>query len=369
MMILIISLRHDVHSLCVAYSLAKIGHRVLIWTEPNEAGTVTASVGFGTDGANLSTCGQTFAPESIDVVWMRRHAKIFSPPWVVPEDNDFVIQESNAFFRWLWGSIATKAKWLHSLTGHMSAEMKMLQIQAAQQTGLPIPETLFSNDPDAIRAFIRENERFGGSIYKTFYPMAWDEPEYIKPVHTTLVTEADFTDDEKIRAVPGIYQRRINKAFEVRSTFFGVRERSVKIDSQIAPDGAVDWRDIDSIDGYLSEYALPPDLREKCISYMQHLGIEIACFDFIVTPSGEHVFLETNQQGQFLWIEQAQPSIPMLKEICCLLLGATPLTSSEWTKLDIVSLQDLECDVIFQSMRSSLRESGFLDTGAYFDAR
>lgn len=367
MNILIISLRHDIHSVFVAYALTKIGHRVFIWSEPTVAGETTASIKFGGKGASLSTCGSDFFSDSIDVVWLRRHTRLSIPKWVVREDEIYVLQESNAFFRWLWGAIASNARWFHSLTGYLSSETKVLQMRAAQQAGLRIPETLFSNDPGKIRLFLRENEQLGGSIYKTFYPMGWDEPDYIRPVLTTIVTEGDFNDDDKVRAVPGIYQRKTDKVFEVRSTFFGARERSVKIDSQKSQDGGLDWRDISPIDSYLSEYSLPADVNEKCQGYMRILGMDIACFDFIVTPSGEHVFLEANQQGQFLWVEQALPSVPMLKEICCLLIGAVPETSSEWKGLDAVSLHEITSDSTFIGMQENLRKFGYLDTEQFAD--
>ena len=37
---------------------------------------------------------------------------------------------------------------------------------------------------------------------------------------------------------------------------------------------------------------LPPDVEQACRRLMRNLGIVSGCFDFIVTPEGEHVFLE-----------------------------------------------------------------------------
>lgn len=47
---------------------------------------------------------------------------------------------------------------------------------------------------------------------------------------------------------------------------------------------------------------------------MTGLSINMACFDFIVTSDGDYVFLELNQQGQFLWVEELCESICMLDE-------------------------------------------------------
>lgn len=363
MTILIISLPHDVHSLYVAHALSGLGHRVVIWSEPAEAGSMTASLMFEGLSVSLETAKAEFSPGSIHTVWMRRHNRLSMPSWVVEDDEIFVQQENYAFFRWLWAVIAPDARWIHSLTGYLTTEAKVLQMQAAQNAGLQVPTTLFSNDPSTIRCFVRDQAATGGAIYKTFFPIAWDEEKTIKPVMTTLVRESDFQDDEQVRAVPGIYQRKIEKSFEVRSTFFGKRERSVRIASQMAPGGELDWRDIAALDGFLTPYDLPPSINAACLRYMQRLGMAIACFDFIVTPSGEHIFLEANQQGQFLWVEQALPEIPMLREICCLLLDEDPLRAQSWDRLRDTSLAQIDADPRFAAMQASLLNNGFLDTG------
>lgn len=46
---------------------------------------------------------------------------------------------------------------------------------------------------------------------------------------------------------------------------------------------------------------------------MSKLGIKIACFDFVVDEDGIYNFLELNQQGQFLWVEELLPGTRMLE--------------------------------------------------------
>lgn len=45
---------------------------------------------------------------------------------------------------------------------------------------------------------------------------------------------------------------------------------------------------------------------------MRRMGLVFGALDFIVTPEGDYVFLEVNEQGQFLWIEELNPNIPIL---------------------------------------------------------
>jgi D-alanine-D-alanine ligase-like ATP-grasp enzyme len=48
---------------------------------------------------------------------------------------------------------------------------------------------------------------------------------------------------------------------------------------------------------------LPADIRDKVSGFMAEAGLIYSCIDFIVTPEGRYVFLESNPRGQYLWIE------------------------------------------------------------------
>ena len=62
------------------------------------------------------------------------------------------------------------------------------------------------------------------------------------------------------------------------------------------------------------------------------LGILFGAFDFIVTPEGEHVFLEVNPAGQFLWVEEANPELRLLAPFVDFLLSRDP--EFLWTATD-----------------------------------
>lgn len=51
---------------------------------------------------------------------------------------------------------------------------------------------------------------------------------------------------------------------------------------------------------------------------MEELGIVFGCFDFIVTPQGDYVFLEVNEMGQFLFVEE-WTGMPLLDAFCSFL--------------------------------------------------
>ena len=100
-------------------------------------------------------------------------------------------------------------------------------------------------------------------------------------------------------------QEYIPKVFELRVTVVAKKVFACKIESQHLADneGKIDWRQ-----GYdhglrYEPYDLPDDISEKCIKFLDRMKLNFGAFDFIVTPSGEYVFLECNPNGQWLWIE------------------------------------------------------------------
>lgn len=50
-------------------------------------------------------------------------------------------------------------------------------------------------------------------------------------------------------------------------------------------------------------YELPEPIATAAIELTHGFGLNYSSIDFIVTPQGDHVFLELNPNGQFLWLE------------------------------------------------------------------
>ncbi|SEL11274.1 hypothetical protein SAMN05428989_1467 [Pseudoxanthomonas sp. GM95] len=364
MSLLIISHAFDEHGICVAAALAKRGRRVVIWPQPQIAGTQLASVSLGKSGTYFSIESRSYRSNFFDAVWMRRHSQISLPEWVVQEDSTFAEQENRSFFRSIWSALDAETKWIHSISNYQRAETKVQQLRTALDVKFKIPETLVSNAPQEIEDFVGSLEYGDGAIYKTFYPMAWDEPGVVKPMYTASVKASDFTNHRVISAVPGIYQRKVNKLYEVRSTFFGKEDRTIKIDSQRSAQGELDWRNISVVSEYASPHRLPEDVKLKCLAYMEIFQIEIACFDFIVDERGDYVFLEANQQGQFLWVEMILPEIRMLdvaSDFFCAHLAGSSL-QAECSK---TSLHDLVREELYVKIKEDLKTNRFVDTQDY----
>ena len=64
-------------------------------------------------------------------------------------------------------------------------------------------------------------------------------------------------------------------------------------------------------------------MAELCQRLREKLGLIFGCIDLVVTPDGEYVFLEINEMGQFLFVEQAT-GLPLLDAFSELLIQARP---------------------------------------------
>jgi glutathione synthase/RimK-type ligase-like ATP-grasp enzyme len=194
------------------------------------------------------------------------------------------------------------------------------------EAGLQTPETAYTNDPDLIRRFLREHG--GAIVYKPFRGVPWQSEETSWLTYTSLLTEEQLVADHLLRAVPGIYQEVLPKAYELRVTIMGRQIFAAKILSQTTETGRLDWRkayhEIEML-----PHQLPPEVEARCQALMKKLGIVFGCFDFIVTPTGEHFFLEVNEMGQFLFVEHYS-GLPLLDAFSEFLLQGR--SDFEWSE-------------------------------------
>ena len=254
------------------------------------------------------------------MVWNRRPSLPVLPPDVpIPADDRYVAQrECTAFHRAQWALAAPDAFWINHPDGRRRANVKPVQLRAAGEAGFRLPPTLMSNDPARIRRFIERHD--GAVLYKPFVPTHWHLGDQgIAFNFASEVSAADLPDDEVLRLSPGIFQQRIDKAYELRVTVMGERVFAARLLSQEREESRVDWRN--AFANLAVEPAeLPAADAERCRRVMADLGIVFGCFDLIVTPDGDIVFLEVNEMGQFLWLDEANREINTLAPFCEFLL-------------------------------------------------
>ena len=205
------------------------------------------------------------------------------------------------------------------------SRLKTAQLQAAVLSGLNIPRTVVSSDIVAVSEFIASNAQNSRStIVKGMYSHLWDlEEGGIALLDTTFVTASDLEEDG-LRISPCIFQEEIEKSYEVRLTVMGNAFFAAKLATQDFSDSQLDFRK--SADWAVfgcDEIEVPDTVKLAVLKFHSITGLIFGTMDFIVTKGGEWVFLETNPFGQFLWVENVNPRIPLLDAFSDFIIGGT----------------------------------------------
>jgi hypothetical protein len=316
--ILILTQLDDIHAAAVALGAEATGAHVttLLCGDFPRLQAASVTIGRARCDAEIVDGGGVVRGRALDAVWYRRPTRPRLPESMHPGDLLIAEQECAAFVQGLHDVLAPEAVWVNPPAGARAAGSKLRQLELADAIGLRVPETLASNDPHAIRAFLRRHE--GPVIYKTFRPALWESGDHVAYAFTAPVTVDELPDDEVLRLTPGIFQPLVPKAYELRLTMMGRTCIGARLRSQEHAEAGLDWR-AGGIEVPVEPYAVDLELQRRCRELMQRLGIVFGCLDFVVTPDGEPIFLEVNEAGQWLWLEECCPELPLLDAFVALL--------------------------------------------------
>lgn len=192
---------------------------------------------------------------------------------------------------------------------------KAVQLHLARISGLRTPATLMSNSPGAIRTFFENGHRI---ICKPFESHDWQQSTGGTAVAGTFELSRDqLPEDEVFTFAPAIFQRRIAKSFDVRTVLMG---QSVYSFALRTPDGALDWRLQAALRNIcVDPIATPADVEKSLLNFAQKTGACFGAIDFAVDANGIWWFLEINEQGQFLWLDQFHPAARLQQKFCAFL--------------------------------------------------
>ncbi len=158
-MILIIAPRNDVHALCVAQDLEKMGKPFRFVDSSRLASEGRIQFRAGQHSGSTWTCidGQPIALDDVDTVWHRRR---FLPPVAARHpisDQQYFQREWTEMISGVFASL--DQAWFVNDPERQKAAVKPLQLRLAERLGLRIPDTLITNDPVAAAAFIDRHEQ------------------------------------------------------------------------------------------------------------------------------------------------------------------------------------------------------------------
>ncbi|WP_133131367.1 hypothetical protein [Legionella yabuuchiae] len=313
MTVLIMTEPDDIHAVLVHLALEQKGYKSNLFFSADMPSIQKNNLYFS-NGENLWNTKNNendkieWDLNSIDSIWWRRPRRPHIPDHIHEDDKRFVQKENAMYHDSIPYMLNDNAWWVNPIESTYKTRSKITQLKLAQKCGLKLPETLISNSPEDIKNFLK-NSKNDGVIYKPFAPHYWADNNGMRLLYTDKISLKDLPSDEMLQVVPGIYQKYIEKKFELRVTCFGSHISAVKIHSQQHSQGQTDWRKIPGHELALSPYELTQPIKDKIIQFMKETGVVFGCFDFIVTPDDDVVFLELNEQGQFLWVEDILPEL------------------------------------------------------------
>lgn len=245
---------------------------------------------------------QLFQSEEVTAVWYRK-PHITKYDRMVQEANvAFTCRETEAYLSDVCTCL-TKVKWINHPYLNQTVGNKLGQLRLARQLGFHIPETLVTNDAEEVDRFMKYLAP-KKVVYKTLsHPFISETEKTYRSVYTSLV-EMSPQVAKSIKLAPCLFQEYVEKAYELRITIVGERVFVARLFSQEHASTTVDWRrDQHKVTLRQELCVLDSKIERLCVKLVKQLGLVFGAIDMIVTPSGKHVFLEINPNGQWLWME------------------------------------------------------------------
>ncbi|MCL2934391.1 MAG: MvdC family ATP-grasp ribosomal peptide maturase [Trichodesmium sp. MAG_R03] len=243
----------------------------------------------------------SISTEDVQAVWMRRIWKPDLAQELDPQFQETCIKESQATLSGFWDSLRG-VRWIDHLEQIRTAENKQRQLRVASEVGLIIPRTLIANDPEAVREFFQEVK--GKMVAKLLTALSRSMEYTPFFLYTSSVKEEDLLDADSLRYCPMVFQEEISKQLELRVVFVGGNVFVGALDASVYGSSKVDWRQPGVEAGAWQHHDLPDEIVVRLRAMMSELGLMFGAFDFILTPSGEYVFLEVNPAGEWGMLER-----------------------------------------------------------------
>ncbi|MBW4676488.1 MAG: MvdC family ATP-grasp ribosomal peptide maturase [Desmonostoc geniculatum HA4340-LM1] len=244
----------------------------------------------------------SLSTKQVQAVWTRR---IWEPQFtqeLAPKFREACLRESKATLDGFWDSLKG-AKWVDGLEQINYANNKLRQLRIASEVGFVIPQTLVTNKAQAAREFFKQvNGKMVSKLLTTLsYSMEANSSFFL---YTSTVKEEDLQDAESLRYCPMVFQEQIPKQQELRVVYVNGNVFVGALNADVYAAAKADWRKPGVDVGAWQHHQLPDEVVHRLQAFMGKLGLSFGSLDFILTPSGEYVFLEVNPVGEWGMLEK-----------------------------------------------------------------
>jgi hypothetical protein len=244
-----------------------------------------------------------FTAQDVEAVWYRKLWGV-----AIPEDLDssfhHIHRQEYTTMRNLFFESISHVPWMNIMdTDHKIGENKFEQLNQARKAGLVIPESLFTNTQSEVVDFFYSTckgkmiAKLHGALSRS---MAGNTPMF----PTTLIQEEDLESLDTLPYCPMIFQREIEKSYELRIAYVDGTFFAGKINATESETGKTDWRIANDLQSTWEEYKLPEQVCVSLTTMMENMGLLFGVIDMIRDSQGTYVFLEVNPQGEWGMIQR-----------------------------------------------------------------
>ena len=312
MKIIILAHETDNHTAPIKWALEQAGYQVLCW--PGVSWTEERQVSMLLDEEPRVALGPDVI-EPGDVIWIRRLEQPVGNPKVAEADKKFAEAEYRSFHHAVAYVLETLPVWvINKFSASRFINNKSVQLQFARSCGLRVPKALMSNSPKGVKDFLDHNRN--RTISKGFTPHVWQRQGDggVEVTETFELTRDQLPPEEVLTYAPGIYQDMVVKEFDIRTVLMGERVYSYALHNPLK---ALDWRtDVGMGNIEVEIVPTPSDVERGIVAFAKKSGLCFGSIDFAVDMQGNWWFLEINERGQFLWLDQFNPKIKMQEKFC-----------------------------------------------------
>lgn len=316
MKIIILAHPQDDHAAPVRWALEQTGHQTACWSGVSPAEQDQASLLLD-DQPYIDLA--THRLERDDVLWLRQAEAPVHRPLALKDGAESAVLSYSAFFESIAYMLETlPVRCVNPYSASCLVRNKAVQLQLAGASGLRVPATLMSNSPAAVRKFFDQIPN--NAICKAFATHVWQQQGStdISVTETFSLNREELPEhDEVFTYAPAIYQEKVKKQFDVRMVLMGDRVYSFAVRTHA---NSLDWRHdaaLRNVD--VERIATPAAVESGVLRFAAAAGVCTGSLDFAVDRNGEWWFLEINEQGQFLWLDDFCPGSGLLEKFCAFL--------------------------------------------------
>jgi hypothetical protein len=224
---------------------------------------------------------------------------------VIESDKEFAEREVGESLKSLWRSIDDDL-WLNAPHKILRASNKPEQLSVARSIGFVLPDTYIGSNYGEIYNFFKKCS--GKIIAKAVKHGFFYDGNKARVAATQVINENTLESFSLYAQLPMIYQRLIEKQYDIRVIVVGSNVFATAIESQSYEETKVDWRLSDCYKIKLNQYAiqLPDDVENYCLKITKKFNLRYAAIDLIFGLDNNYYFLELNPNGQWAWIDQME---------------------------------------------------------------